>query len=58
MLNSGRMRRHLLGDVCVERVLSEQPLSAGERDGGETVRGERESEEVGNTLYIPIRGTK
>ena len=43
MLNSERMRRQFLGDVCVERVLPPRPLSMGEREVKEKIVGtERE----------------
>lgn len=46
MLNSGRMRRGFLADVCVERILPERPVSVTERTGdGERVGGEKEAEQ-------------
>ena len=58
MLNSERMRRQFLGDVCVERVLPERPLSVGEREGRETIVRERERGEAEDALYIPFRGAE
>jgi terminal uridylyltransferase len=49
MLNSPFMRRQFLGDVCVERVLPERPVSQTEKPGenGEKEGVQKENEGAG-----------